>query len=101
MLAFSTLLAAASPEPTPSMTVDPESVTPGAPGFLVIVIIVIAVFLLVWDMQRRIRRTRYRAEVAEQLDAEELALENEAEAAAEATESDSSAPQSDDGRTTT
>lgn len=100
MLAFSTLLAAASPEPTPSMTVDPESVTPGAPGFLVIVIIVIAVFLLVWDMQRRIRRTRYRAEVAEQLDAEELALENEAEAA-EAPESDSSAPQTDDGRTTT
>ncbi len=60
-----------TPMPTPSMTVDPVSVTPGFVGFAVIVVIVIAVILLIWDMNRRIRRVRYRDEVREELDAEE------------------------------
>lgn len=63
-----------TPMPTPSMTVDPNSVTPGPAGFAVIVIIVIIVILLIWDMNRRIRRVRYREEVREELDAEEAAL---------------------------
>ncbi|MDP3951173.1 hypothetical protein [Microbacterium sp.] len=62
-----------TPIPTPTMTVDPNSVTPGPAGFLVIVLVVIAVVLLIWDMNRRVRRVRYREEVREELDAEEAA----------------------------
>lgn len=63
-----------TPMPTPSMTVDPNSVTPGFAGFAMIVLIVVAVVLLIWDMNRRIRRVRYREEVRQELDAEEAAL---------------------------
>ena len=69
-----------TPMPTPSMTVAPEAVTPGFVGFAVIVVIVIAVILLIWDMNRRIRRVRYREEVREELDAEEAALAADDEA---------------------
>ncbi|MBN8205571.1 hypothetical protein JF550_06320 [Microbacterium esteraromaticum] len=62
-----------TPMPTPTMTVDPDSVTPGFAGFAIIVLIVVAVILLVWDMNRRIRRVRYREEIREELDAEEAA----------------------------
>lgn len=68
-----------TPMPTPSMTVDPNSVTPGPAGFAVIVIIVIAVALLIWDMNRRVRRVRYRDEVREELDAEQAAAQADAE----------------------
>ncbi len=57
--------------PTPVSTVDPELVTPGPWGFAAIAFIALAVILLVWDMLRRVRRGRYRAEVREELDAEE------------------------------
>ncbi|MCR2791488.1 hypothetical protein NQ156_00230 [Microbacterium sp. zg.Y625] len=57
--------------PTPESTVDPELVTPGPAGFAAIAFIALAVILLVWDMLRRVRRGRYRAEVREELDAEE------------------------------
>lgn len=62
-----------TPMPTPSMTVDPDLVTPGFAGFAAIVIVLIAVVLLIWDMNRRIRKVRYREEVREELDAEEAA----------------------------
>lgn len=62
-----------TPMPTPSMTVDPDSVTPGFAGFAAIVIVLLAVVLLIWDMNRRIRKVRYREEVREELDAEEAA----------------------------
>lgn len=68
-----------TPMPTPSMTVDPNSVTPGFAGFAIIVIIVAAVVLLIWDMNRRIRKVRYREEVREELDAEEAALREQAD----------------------
>ncbi len=68
------LAAEETPMPTPSMTVPAESVTPGFPGFIVIVILVIALALLVFDMLRRVRRTRYRAEVNAELDREEQEL---------------------------
>ncbi|MFD5215599.1 hypothetical protein [Microbacterium sp. NPDC058345] len=71
------LLGENTPVPTPSMTVDPESVTPGFAGFAMIALIVIVVALLIWDMNRRIRRVRYRAEVREELDAEEAAARGE------------------------
>lgn len=71
------LLGENTPVPTPSMTVDPESVTPGFAGFAMIALIVVIVALLIWDMNRRIRRVRYRAEVREELDAEEAAARDE------------------------
>lgn len=72
MLAYS-VFAAATPSPTPTMNVDPDTVTPGPIGFIAIVVVVVLVVFLIWDMQRRIRRTRYRDEVREELDAEQLA----------------------------
>lgn len=51
------------------------------------VIILVAVILLILDMNRRIRRVRYREEVREELDAEEAAL-----AADRATETDADLP---------
>ncbi|MCM3779435.1 hypothetical protein [Microbacterium hydrocarbonoxydans] len=76
-----------TPMPTPSMTVAPESVTPGFVGFAAVVILLVAVILLILDMNRRIRRVRYREEVREELDAEEAAR-----AADEATETDADLP---------
>jgi hypothetical protein len=74
--------AAATPTPTPA-DVDPNLVTPGPWGFVVIVFIALAVIFLIWDMMRRIRRGRVRAEIMEELDAEQ-----QASAAVEATEVD-------------
>jgi len=61
--------AAATPVPTPSQ-VDPNLVTPGPWGFVVIALVAVAVILLVWDMMRRIRRGRVRADLREELEAE-------------------------------
>lgn len=67
------LLSAADPVPTPTPTVDPNLVTPGPIGFAAIAVVVVFVIFLIWDMQRRVRRTRYRDEVREELDAEQQA----------------------------
>lgn len=75
--------AATTPTPTPGPEVDPDLVTPGVVGFIVTAFIAIAVILLVWDMMRRIRRGRVRADIQEELEAEEQAAR-----AAEATEVD-------------
>lgn len=64
-------LADPTPSPTPSAGVDPDLVTPGWIGFAVTAVIGVATVLLIIDMIRRTRRVRYRAEIAEQLDAEE------------------------------
>jgi flagellar biosynthesis/type III secretory pathway M-ring protein FliF/YscJ len=78
------LSAATTPTPTPTPSeVDPDIVTPGVVGFLVTAFVAIAVILLVWDMMRRIRRGRVRADIQEELDAEEQAAR-----ATEATEAD-------------
>jgi len=50
---------------------DPNSVTPGVWGFVLTVLVMVVVVLLVLDMVRRIRRVNYRAEVREQLEAEQ------------------------------
>lgn len=68
-----------TPMPTPTMTVNPDAVTPGFVGFALMVLLVVAVVLLIWDMNRRIRRVRYREEVREELDAEQAAAEAEAD----------------------
>ncbi|WP_194411169.1 hypothetical protein [Microbacterium cremeum] len=64
--------AAATPSPTPTQP-DPELVTPGVWGFVITALVALAVVLLVWDMMRRIRRGRVRADIQEELDAEEQA----------------------------
>jgi hypothetical protein len=63
---------AATPTPTPSGPSD-DQVTPGYVGFIVTFLLAVVVVLLVIDMVRRIRRVRYRAEIAEKLDAEQAA----------------------------
>jgi hypothetical protein len=62
---------AATPTPTPSGAPSDDSVTPGVIGFVVTFLIALAAVALVLDMTRRIRRVRYRAEIAEKLDAEQ------------------------------
>ena len=59
--------------PTPSMTVNPDDVTPGVIGFAAIGVAAVRVIFLAIDMLRRIRRAQYRVDVNEQLDAEERA----------------------------
>jgi len=49
---------------------DEDSVTPTWVGFAFTFGIAVAVILLIIDMTRRIRRTRYRAEIRERLEAE-------------------------------
>ncbi|QWS32474.1 hypothetical protein [Curtobacterium aetherium] len=60
---------AATPSPSPSGVPDVD-VTPGVAGFVAIALVAVVTILLVVDMTRRIRRTRYRAEVRERLEAE-------------------------------
>lgn len=71
--ALAALLSAATPSPSTPVSPDPDLVTPGVVGFLAIAFVAIAVILLVWDMMRRIRRGRVRADIQEELDAEEQA----------------------------
>ena len=52
----------------PAIEVDPNSVTPGVVGFIMTFGVMIAVLLLVIDMVRRVRRVRYRQEIADKLD---------------------------------
>ena len=59
----------ASPTPTPAF--DENLVTPGIWGFVLTIAVILAVVLLIVDMVRRIRRVTYRAQVQEQLAAEE------------------------------
>ncbi|MEO7349585.1 MAG: hypothetical protein ABIW32_06990 [Terrimesophilobacter sp.] len=65
-----------NPTPTPEPDFDLNSVTPGWEGFAITAAVVIVVILLIFDMVRRIRRIRYRAEVRERL-AEEVAERGE------------------------
>jgi len=46
---------------------DENTVTPGVLGFVAIFLVAAATILLGLDMVRRIRRTRYRGEIREQL----------------------------------
>ncbi|SFS08669.1 hypothetical protein SAMN04487846_2414 [Microbacterium sp. cf046] len=73
--AFAALARAATATPTPEPTVDPTLVTPGPAGFVVIALLAVAVVALVWDMMRRIRRGRVRADIKEELEAEQQAAE--------------------------
>ena len=56
--------------PTPDPDFDPNTVTPGVVGFIVVFLIGAATLLLGFDLVRRIRRTTYRAEITARLEAE-------------------------------
>lgn len=64
---------AATPSPSPTGGPREDQVTPGIVGFVVTFLLAVAVVLLALDLVRRIRRVRYRAEIAEKLDAEQTA----------------------------
>jgi hypothetical protein len=64
------VLLAATPSPSPK-TPNADLITPGVWGFVITFMIGVVTILLIWDMMRRVRRTRYRAEVNAKLDAEE------------------------------
>lgn len=63
-------LLAASPSPSP--TTDPANTfySPGTVGFIATFGMAIGATLLIFDLVRRVRRVRYRAEIQEKLDAE-------------------------------
>ena len=65
---FLTNLVLMEEELIPAIEVDPNSVTPGVIGFVMTFGVMIAVLLLVLDMVRRVRRVRYRQEIADRLD---------------------------------
>lgn len=54
---------------------DPNTVTPGVVGFVAIALVAIAAIFLMVDMSRRIRRVRYRGEIRERMEAEQLLSE--------------------------
>ena len=87
--------AAATPTPTPTPQVDPELVTPGVEGFVITALVAVAVILLVWDMLRRIRRGRVRADIEEELQAE-LEAEEQGRRAVQATDTDDQRTDPDD-----
>ncbi|MDI6023971.1 hypothetical protein QBL02_10490 [Leucobacter sp. UT-8R-CII-1-4] len=62
---------------------DPNKVTPGVGGFLVIALLAIALFFLGFDMVRRLRRSKYRAEIQEELAAEIAERDAAAQASAQ------------------
>ncbi len=64
-----------SPAPTPPPDFDLNSVSPGWVGFAITAIVVLVTIALIFDMTRRIRRTRYRGEIRERLAAESAAAE--------------------------
>jgi hypothetical protein len=59
-----------TPSPLPAFVGNPDLVSPGWLGFLVIFLIAVATVLLIIDMTKRIRRVRYRSEIRERLEGE-------------------------------
>ena len=75
LLATNAILWLATPDPTPSpmpaFEGDPNLITPGVVGFGVTFFIAVATVLLIVDMNRRVRRVRYRAEAQAKIAAEQ------------------------------
>lgn len=63
--------------PTPEATDNPANTfySPGTIGFLLTFFVAGSAVLLIFDMVRRVRRVRYRAEIQERLAAEQAAAE--------------------------
>jgi hypothetical protein len=77
---LSALLAAT---PSPSATADPAETfySPGTIGFIMTFFVTAGAVALIFDMVRRIRRVRYRAEISEKFAAEAQAAKDEKPAA--------------------
>ena len=77
---------AADPTPSPSgygaYTGNPNLITPGVWGFIAILAVAIATIFLLIDMNRRVRRSRYREEVRIKLEEEAAEQARKDEAAA-------------------
>lgn len=57
------LLLASTPTPTPPVRApDPDSVTPGVLGFLVVFVLAVVTWLLMRNLTARLRRMRFREE---------------------------------------
>lgn len=72
-LAHSAILWTATPSPYPEYDGDVNLVTPGVIGFAATLFIAVATLLIVADMNRRVRRVRYR-ELAQETIRNEQAL---------------------------
>ncbi|MFM6971831.1 MAG: hypothetical protein ACKOWH_04515 [Rhodoluna sp.] len=61
--------------PSPSSSTDPANTfySPGTIGFIATFGMAVGATLLIFDLVRRVRRVRYRAEIQEKLDAEAAA----------------------------
>jgi len=73
MSALTTLIAAATPTPVPTLpavTINENLVTPGWEGFTAIFVVAAVVILLAVDLIRRLRKLNYRTEIRERLEAE-------------------------------
>ena len=66
-------LLAATPSPTPTLDPSETWYSPGTIGFIMTFFMAVGAIALIFDMVRRIRRVRYRAEIAEKLAAEAAA----------------------------
>ena len=66
-------LLAATPSPTPTLDPSETWYSPGTIGFIMTFLMAVGAMALIFDMVRRIRRVRYRAEIAEKLAAEAAA----------------------------
>lgn len=73
---------------------DPDTVTPGIWGFVATALVAVAVVFLGFDMVRRIRRTNYKAEINEKLQAELAARDAGEQPAATDASADPDAPAS-------
>jgi hypothetical protein len=58
--------------PSPEPTIDPANTfySPGTIGFIATFVMAAGATLLIFDLVRRVRRVRYRAEIQAKLDAE-------------------------------
>lgn len=64
-----------TPTPMPAYDGDPNLVTPGVLGFIAIILVAFATVFLLMDMNRRIRRTKYRTEIRERIAEEQNAAQ--------------------------
>ncbi|GAA1205792.1 hypothetical protein [Rhodoglobus aureus] len=80
-LAYSAILWTATPSPEPSLYPeydgDVNLVTPGVIGFAATLFIAVATLLIVADMNRRVRRVRYRELAQETIRAEQALADGE------------------------
>jgi hypothetical protein len=73
---------------TKTATDEPTAVStsPGTIGWIFTFLMAAAALVLIWDMVRRIRKVRYRAEIQEEITEENAAVEEAAELARERAE---------------